>query len=243
MAVSNAVRTSFGFTVRLWREDGVRLTGDNRPTLNGKALTRNPDGKTASPTTKRMSPWIWRTARRRRARSGVTIGNILADTHYTVIEDENGYQTEGYVVRQGEQGGVMTDAGDTLRFVNTRDTGSLEIVKNLDGRTAEFGREFEFTVTLSRNDNIAFGRHVSPQSGRTVAFEDNAAGGVTARVRVAGGGSLTILGIPSGTSYTVSEADYTDRYDHEHRRCRRGGKTAVRATFLNTRANPGYGAR
>lgn len=51
------------------------------------------------------------------------------------------------------------------------------------------------------------------QSGRTVAFEDNAAGGVTARVRVAGGGSLTILGIPSGTSYTVSEADYTaDRY-------------------------------
>ena len=44
----------------------------------------------------------------------------------------------GYVVRQGEQGGVMTDAGDTLRFVNTRDTGSLEIVKNLDGRTAEF---------------------------------------------------------------------------------------------------------
>ena len=39
VAVSNAVRTSFGFTVRLWREDGVRLTGDNRPTLNGKALT------------------------------------------------------------------------------------------------------------------------------------------------------------------------------------------------------------
>lgn len=36
VAVSNAVRTSFGFTVRLWREDGVRLTGDNRPTLNGK---------------------------------------------------------------------------------------------------------------------------------------------------------------------------------------------------------------
>lgn len=35
---------------------------------------------------------------------GVTIGNILVDTHYTVIEDENGYQTEGYVVRQGEPG-------------------------------------------------------------------------------------------------------------------------------------------
>jgi len=245
VAVSNAVRTSFGFTVRLWREDGVRLTGDNRPTLNGKALTletRTENGFTydEAHVTVDMADGAAATGEER----GVTIGNILADTHYTVIEDENGYQTEGYVVRQGEQGGVMTDAGDTLRFVNTRDTGSLEIVKNLDGRTAEFGREFEFTVTLSRNDNIALAGAYLTQSGRTVAFEDNAAGGVTARVRVAGGGSLTILGIPSGTSYTVSEADYTaDRYTTTSTGAVGVVETAaVRATFLNTRANPGYGA-
>ena len=245
VAVSNAVRTSFGFTVRLWREDGVRLTGDNRPTLNGKALTletRTENGFTydEAHVTVDMADGAAATGEER----GVTIGNILADTHYTVIEDENGYQTEGYVVRQGEQGGVMTDAGDTLRFVNTRDTGSLEIVKNLDGRTAEFGREFEFTVTLSRNDNIALAGTYLTQSGRTVAFENNAAGGVTARVRVAGGGSLTILGIPSGTSYTVSEADYTaDRYTTTSTGAVGVVETAaVRATFLNTRANPGYGA-
>lgn len=245
VAVSNAVRTSFGFTVRLWREDDVRLTGDNRPTLNGKALTletRTENGFTydEAHVTVDMADGAAATGEER----GVTIGNILVDTHYTVIEDENGYQTEGYVVRQGEQGGVMTDAGDTLRFVNTRDTGSLEIVKNLDGRTAEFGREFEFTVTLSRNDNIALAGTYLTQSGRTVAFEDNAAGGVTARVRVAGGGSLTILGIPSGTSYTVSEADYTaDRYTTTSTGAVGVVETAaVRATFLNTRANPGYGA-
>lgn len=245
VAVSNAVRTSFGFTVRLWREDGVRLTGDNRPTLNGKALTletRTENGFTydEAHVTVDMADGAAATGEER----GVTIGNILVDTHYTVIEDENGYQTEGYVVRQGEQGGVMTDAGDTLRFVNTRDTGSLEIVKNLDGGTAEFGREFEFTVTLSRNDNIALAGTYLTQSGRTVAFEDNAAGGVTARVRVAGGGSLTILGIPSGTSYTVSEADYTaDRYTTTSIGAVGVAETAaVRATFLNTRANPGYGA-
>lgn len=245
VAVSNAVRTSFGFTVRLWREDGVRLTGDNRPTLNGKALTletRTENGFTydEAHVTVDMADGAAATGEER----GVTIGNILVDTHYTVIEDENGYQTEGYVVRQGEQGGVMTDAGDTLRFVNTRDTGSLEIVKNLDGRTAEFGREFEFTVTLSRNDNIALAGTYLTQSGRTVAFEDNAAGGVTARVRVAGGGSLTILGIPSGTSYTVSEADHTaDRYTTTSTGAVGVVETAaVRATFLNTRANPGYGA-
>lgn len=245
VAVSNAVRTSFGFTVRLWREDGVRLTGDNRPTLNGKALTletRTENGFTydEAHVTVDMADGAAATGEE----CGVTIGNILVDTHYTVIEDENGYQTEGYVVRQGEQGGVMTDAGDTLRFVNTRDTGSLEIVKNLDGRTAEFGREFEFTVTLSRNDNIALAGTYLTQSGRTVAFEDNAAGGVTARVRVAGGGSLTILGIPSGTSYTVSEADYTaDRYTTTSTGAVGVVETAaVRATFLNTRANPGYGA-
>ena len=245
VAVSNAVRTSFGFTVRFWREDGVRLTGDNRPMLNGKALTletRTENGFTydEAHVTVDMADGAAATGEER----GVTIGNILVDTHYTVIEDENGYQTEGYVVRQGEQGGVMTDAGDALRFVNTRDTGSLEIVKNLDGGTAEFGREFEFTVTLSRNDNIALAGTYLTQSGRTVAFEDNAAGGVTARVRVAGGGSLTILGIPSGTSYTVSEADYTaDRYTTTSTGAVGVVETAaVRATFLNTRANPGYGA-
>ena len=245
VAVSNAVRTSFGFTVRFWREDGVRLTGDNRPTLNGKALTletRTENGFTydEAHVTVDMADGAAATGEER----GVTIGNILVDTHYTVIEDENGYQTEGYVVRQGEQGGVMTDAGDTLRFVNTRDTGSLEIVKNMDGGTAEFGREFEFTVTLSRNDNIALAGTYLTQSGRTVAFEDNAAGGVTARVRVAGGGSLTILGIPSGTSYAVSEADYTaDRYTTTSTGAVGVVETAaVRATFLNTRANPGYGA-
>ncbi|MFR8978249.1 MAG: DUF5979 domain-containing protein [Christensenellales bacterium] len=166
----------------------------------------------------------------------MTIGNILVDTHYTVIEDENGYQTEGYVVRQGEQGGVMTDAGDALRFVNTRDTGSLEIVKNLDGGTAEFGREFEFTVTLSRNDNIALAGTYLTQSGRTVAFEDNAAGGVTARVRVAGGGSLTILGIPSGTSYTVSEAVRRIATTTSTGAVGVVETAAVRAAFLNTRA-------
>lgn len=64
-----------------------------------------------------------------------------------------------------------------------------------------------------------------------------------ARVRVAGGGSLTILGIPSGTSHTVSEADYTA--DHTTTSTGAVGvveTAAVRATFLNTRANPGYGA-
>ncbi len=67
---------------------------------------------------------------------------------------------------------------------------------------------------------------------------------MTARVRVAGGGSLTILGIPSGTSYTVSEADYTaDRYTTTSTGAVGVVETAaVRATFLNTRANPGYGA-
>lgn len=126
---------------------------------------------------------------------------------------------------RANQGGVMTDAGDTLRFVNTRDTGSLEIVKNLDGGTAEFGREFEFTVTLSRNDNIALAGTYLTQSGRTVAFEDNAAGGVTARVRVAG------RRIAHDSGHSVRHELHGLRsglhggslHDHEHRRCRRGG--------------------
>ena len=61
---------------------------------------------------------------------------------------------------------------------------------------------------------------------------------MTARVRVAGGGSLTILGIPSGTR--SPEADYTaDRYTTTSTGAVGVVETAaVRATFLNTRANP-----
>lgn len=145
---------------------------------------------------------------------------------------------------RANQGGVMTDAGDTLRFVNTRDTGSLEIVKNLDGGTAEFGREFEFTVTLSRNDNIALAGTYLTQSGRTVAFEDNAAG------RRDGAGSRCGRRIAHDSGHSVRHELHGLRsglhggslHDHEHRAVGVVETAAVRATFLNTRANPGYGA-
>ena len=246
VAESDAVRTSFGFAVRFWRDDNVALTGDNQPTVDGEKLAldaRTEDGVTYydGHITVDLSEGEAATGETRAA----AIGNILADTHYEVTEDERGYRSEGYVVNRETQSGVMADERGTLRFVNTRDTGRLTITKNLEGGTAEYGRGFEMTVTLSRNDSVVLAGTYQTLNGQPIVFTANANGGATARVNVAGGGSVTILGIPSGTSYAITEADYSaDRYTTSSTNAAgtiASGQTA-QATFLNTRANPGYGA-
>ena len=246
VAASDEVRTSFGFAVRFWRDDDVALTGDNQPTLNGEALAltaRTENGVTYydGHITVDLSDGETAAGEARRT----TIGNILADTRFEVTEDENGYRTEGYVVSRETQSGVMTGEGDALRFVNTRDTGRLAIIKNLEGSTAEYGREFEFTVTLRRTDSIALAGTYRTTSGQRIVFTANRDGSATARVNVAGGSSVTIVGIPSGTTYAVTEADYSaERYTESSVNANGTivSDVTTQATFLNTRANPGYGA-
>ena len=246
VAESDAVRTSFGFAVRLWRDDNVALSGDNQPTVNGEKLAltaRTENGATyyEGHITVDLSDGTAVTDEARRT----TIGNILADTHFEVTEDENGYRTEGYVVSEKTQSGVMTSEGGELSFVNTRDTGRLAIIKNLEGSTAEYGRGFDFTVTLRRTDDVALAGTYRTLNDQKIVFTANEDGSATARVGVAGGSSVTIVGIPSGTSYSIAEADYSgDRYTVSSANANGTivSDVTTQATFLNTRANPNTGA-
>ena len=83
-------------------------------------------------------------------------------------------------------------------FKNTRKTGSLKISKEVDTRVpAEKNAEYKFTVTLKNGDqylNKTYGDY---------AFDENG----QAEVTVKGGESVTIEGIPVGTTYEVKESE------------------------------------
>lgn len=115
---------------------------------------------------------------------------------YTVTEDD--YTTQGYVtVKSGDSGTIVAGGEVTAAFTNTRNAeGSLTITKQLAGNDTDSSKEFTFTITLSNTAvNGTFG---------DVTFTNG-----TATLTLKGSQSKTITGLPNGTEYTVTEADYS----------------------------------
>lgn len=97
------------------------------------------------------------------------------------------------------------DGKDTNAIVvqnfKTGTAGGLKLTKTLAGASAETDRGFDFTVTLEGTGATEF----------TYFGTGGAAGGTLKSgdtVSLKGGESIEIVGIPKGTAYTVTEADY-----------------------------------
>ena len=98
------------------------------------------------------------------------------------------------------------EATGTAAFTNTRKTGNLEISKTIVSPIpAERTQEFTFTVTpndIELSGDFAAVRKAADgtEKDETVTFAEN-----KATVTVAGGETLTIKGLPSAVTYTVTE--------------------------------------
>ncbi|HWR40587.1 MAG TPA: DUF5979 domain-containing protein [Patescibacteria group bacterium] len=139
----------------------------------------------------------------------ITITGLPASTTYTVTEED--YSGGGYTTTSaGATGSIVTDTTQTASFTNIRNvsqpspaTGNLTISKTVAGNAGDTGKKFDFTLTLNgsgASSTYAYTGNGVPdgtiQSGDTVSL--------------AHGQSITIEGLPDGTTYTVSEADYSD---------------------------------
>ena len=136
-----------------------------------------------------------------------TATGLPSGTGYTVTEAD--YSADGYVTnKSGDTGVIRKGKTTTAAFTNTKniitppmppvvpETGSLTVSKVLSGNAADSIREFDFTVILGDktiNGTYGFMRFVN---------------GV-ANFALKGGESKIATGLPSGTSYTVTEADYS----------------------------------
>ncbi|WMI80005.1 DUF7601 domain-containing protein [Anaerotignum sp. MB30-C6] len=129
----------------------------------------------------------------------ITIMKLPKDISYTVREAD--YSNEDYsTTTTGDKGTILADTVQTASFVNTKSAGSLTIVKSVTGNAADKTKKFDFTVTFV-GANGTYDYIGSGVPNGTIKSGD--------RISLAHGESITIMKLPKGISYTVSEADYS----------------------------------
>lgn len=151
-----------------------------------------------------------------------TAEDLPDGTVFTVSEDED---EEGYTSTSiGEKGTIV--AGDTkyADFTNTLDTfADLVITKTVTGEIIDEEKEFEFTVTLAGHTGkesfeiVRTSGNSEPEEENTepeseeepeyLVFNDG-----KATITLKHNERLTIKGLPNGTEYSITEADYTPAY-------------------------------
>lgn len=130
----------------------------------------------------------------------ITITGLPAGVTYHVAEETASAQ--GFSVKSAGSSGTISSSQDcTAAFTNTKlpiSTGSLSISKTVTGKGADLTKKFTFTVTfIGASDAYPY----------TGAATGTIRSGDT--ISLAGSESITITGLPAGTQYTVTEADYT----------------------------------
>lgn len=139
-----------------------------------------------------------------------TAEHLPAGTTYTVTETENADYSPDKTV---DTGAIVKDATATAAFTNTR-LHKLTVSKTVSGQAADASQTFAFTVTLKGADgkplsgtyaytggSVSGSSATAPANG-TITFDANGEGPVS----LSSGQQITIVGIPSGSSYTVEEA-------------------------------------
>ena len=136
-------------------------------------------------------------------------------------------------------GTIEADQTSEASFTNTRKTGNLEISKTVVSPIkAEESKEFTFTVTA--NDVTLSGDFAAVRKAAdgTETDETVTLTASEATVTVAGGETLTIKGLPSAVTYTVTEtADGNFLVDPESasKDVEVAANETVTAAFTNTR--------
>ena len=133
----------------------------------------------------------------------ITITGLPGGTKYWVIESD--YIVGGYITEsQGETGVIAVDETVAAQFTNTRNVGFLSIAKEVAGNGGDESKKFKFTVTLDLPEWVPSGMSY-PYAGIGVDGGHFKNGDT---FLLAHGESITIMDLPEGTGYIVSENDY-----------------------------------
>ena len=160
---------------------------------------------------------------------------------FTVTRQDNTVDVTRTILRVKNADGTIPDAGVTVQditFANTRRTGELEIGKTVVSPVpAEKTQKFSFTVELKKMNG-------QPLAGTFGGYTFDANGRAT--IEVTGGSTVSITGIPTGATYTVTEAvdeSFTTTVGDETTNAASGTITETKssAAFTNTRKTGSVG--
>ena len=129
----------------------------------------------------------------------ITVLGIPLDATYSVVEDD--YTIDGYTVdNQQIDGTIVVDSTQVANFTNSFNVGNLAITKTVTGSNLESDVLFDFVVTFDgAPDTYRYIKSGSPNG--TISSGDV--------ISLADGETITIIGLPSGASYSVVELDYS----------------------------------
>ena len=186
----------FTFTLQLTHIDGVTLKGKYPATINGTDTTVAVDA-TGKATFKLTGGQT------------ITIKGIPDGTTYAVTEDN--YTADGYTVKEtGEKGNITNGTTAEATFTNTRNVGGLTVTKKTVGNGLDepgVRKEFDITVTLEAPTGVDL---VGTVNGVALSADGTVTEGVWSKTfTLKANESVTFTGLPEGTTYTVSEEDYT----------------------------------
>ena len=103
--------------------------------------------------------------------------------------------------------------GETVVVTNVKDTpetGSLSLTKKVSGDGADATKTFAFTISLTASAGVELensypATHSGDNTISTAVIND----GIVSNIQLKGGETYTINNLPVGTSYTISETDYS----------------------------------
>jgi len=129
----------------------------------------------------------------------ITVLGIPLDATYSVVEED--YTIDGYTVdNQQINGTIVVDTTQLASFTNTFDVGNLAITKTVTGSNLVSDELFDFIVTfVGAPDTYRYIKSGNPDG--TITSGDV--------ISLADGETITIVGLPSGASYSVVELDYS----------------------------------
>ena len=133
-----------------------------------------------------------------------TITGIPIDSAYTITETSAGSNYE-----QKSTSGTLSSDSTTIgllagTIVNTRLTGSLTITKNVVNTPSQ--SSFKFDVILTQPTGVNLSNYTIKQDGVNMTSQPQSGSAFEVTVPISGTtGSVTLSGIPYGTTYSVEE--------------------------------------
>jgi len=104
----------------------------------------------------------------------------------------------------------------TLSAINAKNTANLDLTKRIAGTGADPDKEFDFTITLTAPsgkqlaESYTFMKGAAAATGITYARSNDGTTATITGIKLKGDEVFTIVDLPAGTIYEVSESDYSE---------------------------------
>ena len=144
----------------------------------------------------------------------------LPEGSYEVVENKEDAAVDGYSLAVTGDGSISVTGGETssttVTNTYTKNPGNLELTKKVAGEGADTAKEFEFTIELTAPAGGTLAESykytktgVDGEQTLTLSRTDENTKATITEVKLKAEDVYTIIGLPAGTSYKITESDYS----------------------------------